>query len=295
MIIVFGSINLDLVTRVDALPRAGETVLGDSYAAHPGGKGANQALAARRAGAEVALVGAVGRDDFAVQALALLRRDGVDLSGVTQVSAPTGAAFIAVDAAGENQIVVASGANALVKAAQLEALAFSSADTLLLQREVPEAECLAAALLAKAKGARVILNLAPAGVPDPKLLAAIDMLIVNEHEARTLGVALGLGDNIVRAAPQIARDEKLIVIVTVGANGAVAYNEGTSFSAPAPRIRALDTTGAGDTFVGALAAALDAGRPLISAMDFAVRAGALACLKHGAQPAIPTRAEIDAV
>ena len=164
MIIVFGSINLDLVTRVEALPRAGETVLGDSYAAHPGGKGANQALAARRAGAEVALVGAVGRDDFAVQALALLRRDGVGLSGVAQVSAPTGAAFIAVDAVGENQIIVASGANTLVKAAQLEALAFSSADTLLLQREVPEAECLAAALLAKAKGARVILKIGRAHV-----------------------------------------------------------------------------------------------------------------------------------
>ena len=295
MIIAFGSINLDLVTRVAALPGAGETALGPSYAAHPGGKGANQALAARRAGARVALVGATGRDDFARQALALLRADGVDLSGVAEVDAPTGAAFIGVDARGENQIIVASGANAHAKASQLRARPMTSADTLLLQREVPEAECLAAALHAKACGARVILNLAPAGAPDPDLLDAVDMLVVNEHEARTLGAALRLDTGDVHAiALALSQSRGLAVIVTLGAKGAVGCHGGIFHRAPAPALAAIDTTGAGDTFVGALAAALDAGRPLIDAMAFAVTAGSLACTKAGAQPSIPTAAAIEA-
>ncbi|MGL4975556.1 MAG: PfkB family carbohydrate kinase, partial [Bosea sp. (in: a-proteobacteria)] len=177
MIVVFGSINLDLVTPVARLPASGETVLGQAYAVHPGGKGANQALAARRAGADVSMVGAVGDDSFAEPALFLLREGGVDLARVAHVQAPTGAAFITVDGQGANQIVVASGANAQVRAAMLDGLTFASRDILLLQREVPEVECIVAARLAKAAGARVLLNLAPSGPLDPALLALLDMLV----------------------------------------------------------------------------------------------------------------------
>jgi ribokinase len=166
-------------------------VVGPGYALHPGGKGANQALAARRAGAEVTLVGAVGRDGFAEIALCLLAEDGVDLAHVARVEAPTGAAFIAVDAAGSNQIVVAAGANALAKADAVETLRPGEDDLLLLQREVPEGECLRAARAMRAGGGRVVLNLAPAGEPAPELLALTDILIVNEHEALILAGSLG--------------------------------------------------------------------------------------------------------
>ncbi|MGH6781802.1 MAG: PfkB family carbohydrate kinase, partial [Sphingomonadaceae bacterium] len=186
MITVFGSLNVDLVTPVERLPGAGETVMGPGYALHPGGKGANQALAARRAGAEVVLAGAVGRDAFAEVALSLLAADGVDLARVERVEAPTGAAFIAVDAAGANQIVVAAGANAHARADGLQDLPLGKRNILLLQREVPEEACIAAARLAKQAGGRVILNLAPAGSPAPELLDCLDMLIVNEHEALVL-------------------------------------------------------------------------------------------------------------
>ena len=207
MIIVFGSLNVDLVTPVERLPGAGETVLGPGYALHPGGKGANQALAARRAGAEVMLVGAVGRDGFAEIALGLLAQDGVDLLHVARDEAPTGAAFIAVDAAGSNQIVVAAGANALARADAVEALKPGEGDLLLLQREVPEGECLRAARAMRAGGGRVILNLAPAGAPDPALLALTDILIVNEHEALILAGSLAC--TMAGAQPSVPRREAI--------------------------------------------------------------------------------------
>ena len=190
MIVVFGSINIDLVTRATKIPLPGETVAGPSYEKIPGGKGANQALAARRAGAEVVLVGAVGQDDFAAQALSLLRADGVDLSHVATSDQATGAAFITVDPQGENAIVVAAGANHDTKAQQLADVALDAKTVLLLQREVPDAEGEAAARLAKAKGARVILNLAPAGAISQDYLRLLDVLILNEHEAVSLAASL---------------------------------------------------------------------------------------------------------
>ena len=294
MIIVFGSINLDLVTPVAQLPVPGVTVLGANYTASPGGKGANQALAARRAGAQVALVGAVGADDFAAQALALLKAEGVDLSGVAQAAAPTGAAFIAVDARGENLIVVASGANAFARAHQLETLAIGKADILILQREVPDAQTEAAALHAKAQGARVILNLAPAGVPSHALLGAVDVLIVNEHEAAAVSAALKIS---ARAPDEIAAAVhskcKISVIVTLGAAGAVAFDHGRRITLPAPPVEVVDTTGAGDAFVGAFAAALDRGLAFEAALARGLAAGSLACAKRGAQPATPFAEEIE--
>ena len=171
MITVFGSINLDIVTRVPRIPAPGETVLGQSYSKVPGGKGANQALAARRAGAAVRLVGATGIDAFADTALSLLRADGVDLSAVSQSSLPTGAAFISIDAHGQNAITVAAGANNAARGAQIEALQLRAGDILLLQREVPDAESEIAARATKACKARVILNLAPSGGDSGQLSA----------------------------------------------------------------------------------------------------------------------------
>ncbi|MBL8589109.1 MAG: ribokinase [Methylobacteriaceae bacterium] len=295
MIVVFGSINIDLITRVAAIPRPGETVLGSSYALAPGGKGANQALAARRAGARVRLAGAVGADAFAEAALALLRADGVDLTAVAVVDAPTGAAFIAVDAQGENAIVVASGANGHVRAGQLEAAPPRAGDLLLLQRETPEAEALAAARAAKTAGARVALNLAPAGRLAPEWLALLDFLILNEHEAATLGRDLGLGESPEAAARAIAGRHGFACIVTLGSAGVVAFAGGTRLAAPAAKVAVVDTTGAGDAFVGAFAAAIDGGLPLAAALRRGSAAGALACTKEGAQPSLPSAADIAAL
>jgi ribokinase len=296
VIVVFGSINLDLITRVERIPGPGETTLGGDYATSPGGKGANQALAARRAGAEVAMAGAVGKDAFAGEALALLKADGVDLSAIEAAAAPTGAAFIAVDAKGENAIVVASGANRLAKAAQLERLPIGRRDILVLQRETPPVEVEAAASYAKSKGARVVLNLAPAGPPSEGLLKALDVLIANEHEALTLGETLKLS---ARGPEEVAayldRSLGLAAIVTLGPAGAVGYSKGVRFAAPAPAVTVVDTTGAGDTFVGAFAAALDRGLSFEAAMKRGLAAGSLACTKPGAQPSMPYAAEIEAL
>jgi ribokinase len=296
MIVVFGSLNVDLVTSVERLPGAGETVIGPAYALHPGGKGANQALAARRAGAEVALIGAVGRDAFAEIALSLLAADGVDLAGVARVDAPTGAAFIAVDASGANQIVVAAGANARASAQTLGAMALGARDLLLLQREVPEAECIAAARAVRRAGGRVILNLAPAGVPAAELLDNLDILIVNEHEAEVLAGALGWGELAPDAlAQRVDAERGVACIVTLGADGAVGWHGGVRRRLEAPQVEVVDTVAAGDSFVGAFAAALDAGYGFSSALQRGLAAGSLACTMVGAQPSVPRRREIEAL
>lgn len=296
MITVFGSLNVDLVTPVERLPGAGETVLGPGYALHPGGKGANQALAARRAGAQVTMVGAVGCDGFAEIALGLLAADGVDLAHVARVEAPTGAAFIAVDSAGSNQIVVAAGANALARADAVEAQKPSEGDLLLLQREVPEDECLRAARVMRAGGGRVILNLAPAGEPDPDLLALTDILIVNEHEALILARSLGWAETEPDAiAQRIDRERGIACIVTLGAAGALGWHGGVRRRLEAPVVEAIDTVAAGDSFVGAFAAALQAGFGFSGALQRGLAAGSLACTVAGAQPSVPRREAIEAM
>lgn len=294
MILVFGSINIDLVTRVARIPAPGETVLGPTYDVVPGGKGANQALAAARAGAEVALIGAVGRDGYADAALSLLRADGVDLSGVRAVEQPTGAAFIAVDADGRNAIVVASGANAALRADWIDDARWRAASTLLLQREAPAAATLDVARRAKALGVRVVMNAAPADDFDVTLLAHIDVLMVNEHEARMVAGALGWPE---RAPGDVARrldaDKGVTTIATLGPAGAVMWREGAVSEAAAPRVAVVDTTAAGDSFAGAFAAALDGGATHDAALRRAVAAGSLACMTRGAQPGIPFRADIE--
>lgn len=288
MITVFGSINLDLVVRAAHLPQPGETVLGGAFAAHSGGKGANQALAARRAGAEVRLIGAVGADSFAAPALALLKDGGVDLSGVRTVpGASTGVALIAVEeATAENQILVASGANAAVQARDLPPL--GPQDWLLLQGELDLGETLAAAHIARAAGAKVVWNLAPVPPQDlpGDLAARVDLLIVNEGEAEAL-TGHAPPDAALAAWPGD-------MVITLGAAGAVARFSGQIIRAPAKRITPVDTTGAGDATVGALLAALSRGVAAPDALRFALAAGSLACLTQGAQPSYATREAIEA-
>jgi ribokinase len=296
VIVVFGSLNVDLVTMVERLPGAGETVMGPDYALHPGGKGGNQALAARRAGAEVTLVGAVGRDAFASTALSLLAWDGVDIAHVAQVAAPTGAAFIAVDATGANQIVVAAGANGYASAHALYDMKLGERDILLLQREAPTSECLLAAELMKKAGGRVILNLAPARVPPAELLAAVDILIVNEHEAATLAGAFGWPETEPDAfAQRIDAERAMACIVTLGADGVVGWQGGVRRRLEPPKVEVVDTVAAGDSFVGAFAAALDAGYGFSGALQRGLAAGSLACTVAGAQPSVPWKAEIEAL
>jgi ribokinase len=295
MITVFGSINVDLVCRVRKSPLPGETVLGSDYALIPGGKGANQALAARRAGAKVRMVGAIGDDDIGKVALNELIPAGVDLGSVARRSGTTGVAIITVDDNGENTIVVSPGANAAANAGQIPAAGLGAGDTLLLQLEVPQAEVFAAARLARAGGARVVLSVAPVAPFTPEQLADIDIVIVNQHEAEDFARHFGLaGGNAEATVAALTAKLGRTVITTLGPDGAVAAGRDGVIRVPALKVTPVDTTGAGDTFAGVLAAFFDEGRDLRSAMALAAVAGSLACTKHGAQPSFPTRAEIEA-
>jgi len=287
MVIVFGSINLDLVSSVERFPSPGETLTGSSFATYPGGKGANQALAAARAGAEVRLFGAVGRDVFAERALELLAAGNVDLSGVARVDAATGCATILVDSRGENCIVVAAGANACVDAASIPDGALTRDNVVVLQQEVPAAANEALIRRARQNGARILLNAAPARAIDVDLLRAVDVLIVNEEEAAALAAMHSWPSAAAAFAAAANRSGTPIVIVTLGDKGALCEIDGAIHHVGAPPVDVVDTTGAGDAFVGALAAALDGGSPLQHAPKRAVAAGSLACTTRGAQPSLP--------
>ena len=288
MIVIFGSINVDLIVPVPRLPRPGETLLGGDYALLPGGKGANQALAARHAGAEVALVGAVGADPFAGIALDLLRRAGVDTQLVRVVEQATGCAAIMVSSDGENIIALAPGANASARSDQVPDLLLGAGTTLVAQMEVPPSETvtLIRRLRARAaRGGRTLLNLAPALPIDLALLREIDFVVVNEGEAAAIGPDPKLLAHCLRQG----------LVVTRGAAGARAIlRDGSTVEVPALAIEPVDTTGAGDTFVGVLAAALDLGLTLETALRRASAAAGLACLARGAQTAMPDGAAIAA-
>jgi ribokinase len=296
MVVVFGSINLDLVTRAARLPSPGETLTGSGFASYPGGKGANQALAAARAGAVVRMYGAVGCDAAADSALALLRAGRVDLAGVQVVDAPTGCATILVDDAGENAIVVVPGANDRVDAGAVPDAVLTPGTVLLLQHEVPPSAN--ASLIARAArvGTRIVLNAAPALSLERRLLETVNTLIVNESEAAALATVLGWPtEATVFAASAAAAIEGLEVVVTRGAAGAVSICGRDEIHVAPPRVVVVDTTGAGDAFAGAYAAARDGGNDRVTAMRIAVAAGSLACTTHGAQPSLPARAAIDAL
>lgn len=297
MITVFGSINMDLVATTPRLPKPGETVPGTGFATAAGGKGANQALAARRAGASVRMVGAVGRDEFAGPALDLLDKAGTDLSGVARVEGPTGTALILVGGDGENMIAVVPAANGTVSTEQAEKAVSDSAagDILMLQLEVPPASVKAALLSAKARGVRTVLNIAPLIAETEELARLAGIVVANETEFERLVGQEGL------AADQ--REQILLdmhgktgqtLIVTLGADGVIAAEGGTLHRTKGLKIVPVDTVGAGDTFCGYLAASLDAGLAFGEALRRAAVAGSLACLKPGAQPAIPLAAEVEA-
>lgn len=295
MIVVIGSINLDLIAMVERLPKPGETVPGDTFVTAPGGKGANQALAARRAGAAVRMVGAVGNDPFAAQALALLEESGVDLSGVHRAASATGTALILVERAGENMIAVIPGANGDVRAGHGRDAGLKAGDHVLLQHEIP-LETVATALdAARAAGAVSLLNTAPFRPEAAPLLGRADYVIANETEFDLYADALALagGDRQARMR-HFASATGRTIIVTLGAQGVWASTPRTFVDQPAMKITPVDTVGAGDTFCGYLAASLAGGLPLEEALRRAAVAGALACLKPGAQPAIPTGPEVDA-
>ena len=284
MILVFGSINVDLVAPVPHLPQPGETVLGGDYALLLGGKGANQALAARRAGSEVVLAGAIGRDTFASIALSLLRRDGVDTRLVRELDRPTGCAAIMVSAAGENAIAVSPGVNSETRSDWVPDELLDPRTIVVAQMEVPFGETASLIRRARMRGARCLLNLAPALSLDPGLLSEIDLLVTNKREAMTLGP-----DPV-----ELARRLRRGLVVTRGAAGAIVLlADGSALEVPALSVDPVDTTGAGDTFVGVLAAALNLGSSFEQALSRASAAAGLACLAYGAQTAMPDAEAID--
>ncbi|MGQ3017070.1 ribokinase [Phenylobacterium sp.] len=295
---VLGGVNLDHVAQVAELPRPGETVASRSLAQFPGGKGANQAVAAARLGAQVRLLGAVGQDSAGDFMLDFLARSGVDVGGLRhEAAAPTGQAFITVDDAARNMIVVAAGANALYGAEAASAADLGGAGVILTQFEATLAAIETILTRPEAAGALKILNTAPALSDGAPLLALADMLILNETElASFAGLDAEPGDPeaAVAAARAMARPGQT-VLATLGAAGAVAVRGDEVLRVAGLRQRAVDTTGAGDCFCGALAAGLDRGLALPAAMAFANAAAALSVTRAGAAASMPTAAEVEAL
>lgn len=283
-VVVVGSANIDQVFRVAAIPAPGETVLSTGSSTALGGKGQNQAVAAARAGASTTFVAAVGRDGFGASIRDGLRADGIDDSLLREVDAATGTALIAVDDSGENTIIVEAGANAvLTELGAADATAIAAASVLVMQLEIPLPTVIAAARIARGPATTTILNAAPIRDLPDELLADLDVLVVNEHEA----AYLARDGDVTALAP--------VVIVTLGADGAVLHRRGQpEFRAPAPRVTAVDATGAGDTFCGALAAAIAERMLLDDAVRFAIAAASLSVQAAGAVPSIPDRTAIDA-
>jgi ribokinase len=295
VIVVFGSINIDLLISVPHLPKAGETVLGPGYTTAPGGKGANQAVAAARAGAAVRMVGRVGRDGFAGPALAHLAAAGVDLGAVERHEAPTGCAIVCVDSAGENQIIVAAGANATVAERQVPQDWLREDVVLVLQMEVPHAQNWRLVERAAARGVRVLLNVAPSAAVPAAAVRQLRWLVVNESEALAVAASLGEGPGEPLAAGRaIAAGTGVTTIVTLGGAGAAAFAGAAAWRVGALPLTPVDTTGAGDAFVGAFAAAMDGGLELRQGLHRASVAAGLACLRPGAQPSMPTAGDIAA-
>jgi ribokinase len=291
VVIVFGSINLDLIFSLPKIPAAGETVLGPATRVEPGGKGANQAVAAARDGAAVLMAGAVGGDALGAGALALLRDAGVDLDRVVRVEGSTGCAAIAVDPAGNNAIAVGSGANLLARSARVEDAVLGSGATLVVQMEVPAAETAALIERARASGSRIVLNLAPAAALPEAAMRAVDVLVANASEGAWLAAHLGCAAS---AESLHQRLGGVAVVLTRGEAGAEVAAPDEAWHEPAVPVEALDTTAAGDCFVGVLAHRLDQGEPLREAVRRASSAAALCCTRHGSQGSIPAQAETDA-
>ncbi|MDR6819833.1 ribokinase [Neorhizobium sp. 2083] len=288
MIVTFGSINADLIYLVDQIPEAGQTILARGSRTEAGGKGANQAIAAARDGANVAMIGAVGKDAMAPIALQNLERE-VDISRVVRLEEPTGSAAVMIDADGRNMIAVAAGANLAAKSDGVEDELLRNASFVLLQMENDVVQIENLIRRVAKHSAKSILNLAPARKLDPDLLSLVDIVIVNEDEAEALSSWLGCEPS----ARSLSDALNTGVLRTMGGKGAEAFLHGKKESVPALPIDAVDTTAAGDCFVGVLASALDRGFPLDAAMRRAAKAAAIACSRPGSQSSIPRSDETD--
>ncbi len=304
MIVVFGSINADLVFTLDELPRPGQTLLADGMTVEPGGKGANQAVAAARDRGRVVMAGAVGPDGLAETALAGLRAGGVDLSRVRVADLATGCAAIHTDRAGRNQIVVAAGANRAAGAAAVEDALLGPDTTVITQMECDPVQTAMLIRRARVRGARVIHNLAPAGPMALEVLKLVDVLVTNEDEAAWLGAHIraetgathrdGVDHDCDGRAAGLHAALGSTVVRTLGAAGVEWAGPAGAGRLAAGAIDAIDTTAAGDCFVGVLAAALDGGACMTDAIRRANSAAGLACMRRGSQGSLPYADEIDA-
>jgi ribokinase len=288
---------MDLVTRAPRLPKGGETLIGHSFATVSGGKGANQAVAAARLGAQVAMVGCVGNDDYGVQLRDALLAEQIDCQAVSTVEDSSGVALIVVDDNSQNAIVIVAGANGAMTPAVIDRFdaVLQAADVIICQLEIPDATVGHALKRARALGKTVILNPAPASRPLPAdWYAAIDYLIPNESEAAALtGLSVDSLDSAQAAASRVMAMGAGKVIVTLGAQGSL-FADGSRFEHfPAPTVKAVDTTAAGDTFVGGFAAALASGKTEAEAIRFGQVAAALSVTRAGAQPSIPTLSDVE--
>ncbi len=296
---VVGSFNTDLVARTPRMPVKGETILGGPFHMGPGGKGANQAVAAARLGAEVTMVVKLGKDIFGDQAEANLIKEGVRSDYIFRTEEThTGAALIMVDAEGENMIVVAAGANNLLKPEDIELAreAITQADVLLVQLEIPPETVERAVRMAHEAGVQVLLNPAPGRPLDADLLSMVDVLTPNETETQIItGLPVRDIHEAETAAQKLLSDGVKAAVITLGSQGALVVTPNTSQHVPGRRVNVVNTTGAGDAFSGALAVALAEGKDLIEAVSFANAAAALQVTKLGTAPAMPYRDEVDAL
>lgn len=296
-VIVVGSLNMDLVVRIPQIPRPGETLLGGVFKTFPGGKGANQAVAAARLGAHVTMIGCVGGDAFGREMRDTLIADNIDTTHVlVHPESATGVALIQVDEKGQNSIAVASGANFQLTSADVESAmqAIEKFDVLVMPLETPLETIYTAAKIASQRGAKVLLNPAPAQMLKPDLLELVDVLLPNEHE-----VALMTGQPALHSAADLqTAAQKLLslgvknLMVTMGSQGAILFDGKTESNIPACKAQAVDTTAAGDCFVGALAVGLCEGKSLLAAAEFASAAAAISVTRDGAQPSLPRREEV---
>lgn len=299
MIIVFGSINMDMNMKVKSFPQNGETIFSQSYKMSPGGKGANQALAAARVGVKTALVGCVGDDGAGLRILNNLKRHEVMTSGVSRSDVfPTGMAICTTDIEGGKQIMVASGANALVTADQAPADIFKEDSVLVVQMEVPMEQNAIVMKNAKDKGAKVILNLAPSLAIPKNLLSLVDYLIVNQVEARQLGKRFGIDvkKGTEKLARSLSEEGNLTCIVTMGPDGVIAiFPDGKGMQIPSLPIKeVVDTTGAGDCFCGTFAACIHEGRAISESIRMATVASGLSCTAVGALESYPYLGDVEA-